>query len=151
MPTARRSQLAAPSKSRIDGDASRRNTSVDPASARATGSGRAMVRFLNASSPNTICAAVARTNPTAKATPERLGSGRPIIPITGSSARPNVGSAMKPTASEVTVMPSCAPDSMKLSRLCARTARPALRSPVEAASSSRARLAATNENSAATN
>jgi hypothetical protein len=45
-------------------------------------------------------------------TPKRLGSGRPIIPITGSSARPNVGWAMKPTASEVTVMPSCAPDSM---------------------------------------
>ena len=123
---------------------------MERASASATGSGRAMARFFGASSPMTIWVAVARTNATVSAMPGRALSETPSSPTTGSSAAPIVGWAMKPTTSEVTVMPSCAPDSMNES--CERTAsaRDARLSPRSPASTSRPRRAATKANSPAT-
>ncbi len=74
--------------------------------------------------------------------------GRPRS-AAGSISPAIAGSAMKPSTSVVTVMPSCAPDSMKLSRLCTSSARRDLRS-VSADSLNFERRAATNANSPAT-
>jgi hypothetical protein len=125
-------------------------SNVVGASRRATGSGSAIARFFGASSPKTIWAKVARTNATVRAMPKRADSGTPAAPSAGSSRSAITGSATNPSTSDVTVMPSCAPDSMKLSRPCTATARLARRSPSSAASTKRDRREATKENSAAT-
>ncbi len=52
----------------------------------------------------------------ANATPNAAESDSPRAVRPGSIKPAIAGSAMKPRTSVVTVMPSCAPDSMKLSR-----------------------------------
>ncbi len=126
------------------------NSHADGANARATGSGFAMARFLGASSPNTICAMVTNSNARAIAMPSEADSGMPAASSTGEKTDAIAGSAMKPSASEETVIPSWAPDSMKLSRLWTWIARLDRRSPDSACSTKRLRRAATNANSTAT-
>lgn len=123
---------------------------VDGASARATASGLAMARFFGASSPSTICAIVTSTSASASETPKVTDAGSPTASMTGSITAASAGSAMNPSTSVDTVMPSCAPDSMKLSRLWTSIARFDFRSPSSACSENRLRRAATNANSTAT-
>ena len=149
-PISRNSRFAAPSNSRMTGPATRRNTHIDGARARATGSGFAIAKFFGASSPNTICAMVANINASVIAIPNVADSGRPTATSAGSINEASAGSAMKPNASVVTVIPNCAPDSMKLRRLCMSIARFERRSPSSARSLKRLRRAATNANSTAT-
>lgn len=96
---------------------------VDVASAIATGSGRAMARFLGNSSPKIICRKIdksrASTVPAATLTPV----GTPIPPALRRARHPMSGSATNPTTRAVTVIPSCAPDSMKDVRWVTASAR----------------------------
>jgi hypothetical protein len=126
------------------------NTAAEPASAIAIGSGFAIARFLGPSSPSTIWTTVEISSPAVSAMLATAASGSRNGRSSGSSAAANTGSAMNPTTSVVTVIPSCAPDRTNESRRWTATARAALRSPSAASSSSRVRRAATNENSAAT-
>jgi MFS family permease len=82
--------------------------------------------------------------------PNGRSPGRRRRRASGSIADAMVGSAMNPTTSEVTVMPSCAPDSMKLRRLCTAMARFERRSPSLGLLDEPERRDATNENSTAT-
>jgi hypothetical protein len=90
---ARSSRFDAASKIRTRGPNSRRYQVVDQASRRATGSGRAMARFLGKSSPATICTAVANSSastvpiatPTAVGTPATPSSSPSPAPISGSA------------------------------------------------------------------
>ena len=80
-----------------------------------------MARFFGASSPNTICAIGGEDEGEGERDPERSGVGQAERRVSAGSINPAIaGSAMKPRTSVVTVMPSCAPDSMKLSRLMDR-------------------------------
>ena len=126
------------------------NSHIDEASDRATGSGLAIARFFGASSPKTICATVARISASVSEIPKVTDSGTPTAINAGSITEAIAGSAMKPTSSVVTVIPSCAPESMKLRRLCTSIARLERRSPSSTCSRSRLRRAATNANSTAT-
>ena len=117
MPNTFSNRLAEPSKRRMIGPATFMKSSVDPATARATGSGLAIARFFGANSPNTIWAIVASTKAMTIDTPNEAFAPTPNASSTGSIAPAIAGRAMKPSTSEVTVIPSCAPESMKLSRL----------------------------------
>ena len=87
MPTLCTSRLAALSNSRMIGPKTRRSTSVEPASVRATASGLAIARFLGPSSPSTIWITVESTKPVATASdaavprrqagPDSTGRARP--------------------------------------------------------------------------
>ena len=134
MPNTFRSRFADPSNSRMTGPATFMKSSVEPATARATGSGLAIARFFGASSPNTICAIVARTNAMTSETPNDALAPTPTASSTGSIAPAIAGRAMKPRTSDVTVMPSWAPDSMKLNRLWTASARIDFLSPSSAPS-----------------
>ncbi len=142
IPTLRSSLFAALSKTCTTGPTTFRYASVDGARAFASRSGTAMARFFGASSPSTICTTVASTKASTTETPPTAASGRPIPDRAGRSSADTDGSAMKPTTSPVTVMPSCAPDSMNDSRSSTLRARAALRSP---ASASRARVSRSAE------
>ena len=102
---------------------------VEGARARAIGSGLAIARFFGANSPKTIWPIVASTSAIASEIPNVADSGIPTASSSGSIAPAIAGSATKPSTKVVTVMPSCAPDSMKLSLLCTAMARVAFRSP----------------------
>ena len=112
---------------------------MDSASARATGSGRAMARFFGNSSPKTICTTVANSSAATVpiATPTPVGT--PTPPSSSPSPAPISGSATYPTIRPVTVMPSWAPDSMNEVRPVMARARRALASPAPARTRRRAR------------
>ena len=104
---------------------------------------------LGTSSPSTIVTKVASTRPRKIAVPEARSA--PTIGSTrGSSAAPSVGSAMNPMTSEVTVMPSWAPDRLKDRRPRAAVVARARRLPAAASTPTRSRSTATSANSTAT-
>jgi hypothetical protein len=96
-----------------------------------------MARFFGYSSAKTICTTVATTSVTAAAT-----ATVPAPPISSPTEPPIIGSANSPTSRPVTVMPSCAPESMKLVRRVTESARVAEASP--AADSARRRARSTD-------
>ena len=98
----------------------------------------------------TIWVAVAMTNARVSDTATVLPSGRPSAERGLRSRVASEGSAMKPTSSEVTVMPSCAPDSSVESFLRPAWSDCARLSPPAAARSTVGRSTVTKANSAAT-
>ena len=149
-PIHRSARFADRLRSTITGFVARVNPRWNPCTDRAVGSGLARARFLGTSSPNTIVTAVARISAAVTATPGAAVSGTPAAASGSSSSRATAGSARKPIARLVMVMPSCAPDSCVDSvRSADRTPRER-RSPPAAACSTTARPTVTKENSAAT-
>jgi hypothetical protein len=119
--------------------------------ARAVAIGLAMAMFLGTSSPKIIVS----VDPIARPRPTAIGrtrpSGTPAPSSVGEIRSAMAGSARKPMARLVTVIPTCAPESCVESvRRAARTPL-APESPWAAACSTRDRSTVTNENSAATN
>ena len=111
--------------------------------------GRAMASDFGTSSPTTIVATVASTSAMTMAVPDARSS-LTTRPTSGSIASAIVGSAMKPISSDVTVIPSCAPDRLNDRRRRAVEVARARRLPACASSSTRSRSTATNANSTAT-
>ena len=106
MPNARTIRLALPLLAAMSGRATVLNTRCGPATVRATAIGREIAQFLGMSSPTTICSTVATNRATAIDTTREAPSGSPDASVSGSSRREMLGSAMKPTTSVVTVIPS---------------------------------------------
>ena len=79
---------------------------MSPETCIETSSGLAIARFFGPSSPNTICATVDSTSPAPTATAVVVASDNPSGSSSGVNSALNTGAAMKPTASDVTVMPS---------------------------------------------
>ncbi len=150
MPSARTSRSALPFRKVISGRQTVEKARWGATTARATWSGREMAQFFGTSSPMTICSTVASTMPTATATPVAAEDGTPTARATGESRTESAGSASMPTTSEVTVMPSCAPESWKESCRSARPTFAAFRSPAAAARWTAPRSTVTKANSAAT-
>ena len=115
---------------------------MDRASARATGSGRAIARFFGNSSPNTICTTVANSSASTVPTATPNPAGTPTPPSSSPIPSPISGSAMYPTIKPVTVIPSCAPDNMNEVRVVMSSARRAPASPSAARAFSRDRSTA---------
>ena len=82
-----------------------------PATVRAVARGRAIARFLGTSSPTTIVTAVAISRPRASEIPDTAESGTPSAASGATRREAMAGSARKPMARFVTVIPSCAPES----------------------------------------
>ncbi len=120
------------------------------ATARATWSGREIAQFFGTSSPITIWTTVASSMPSTTETPREAPAERPTASNRGFSRVDSAGSASMPTTSEVTVMPSWAPESSKERWRRARETRRALASPVAVARSTAPRSTVTKANSAAT-
>ncbi len=109
-----------------------------------------MATVLGISSPSTIWNTVARAKAMAMDTPRTSrspsnGSSR------GSMSWARIGSARKPSTREVTVMPSCAPESWNDNLESSDRTSRARREPPSAKVAMRLRSAATSPNSAATN
>ncbi len=117
----------------------------------ATASGLEIAQFFGTSSPMTMRTTVEAATPTTVATVDTAPPGSPTASSGPRSSTARDGSASMPMTREVTVMPSCAPESWKVSRLAAFNALSAPRSPACAARSSSPRSMVVSENSAATN
>ena len=111
MPSRRTNALAEPLSRRIG----TRITAVNPRwkrwVARAVAIGLASARFLGTSSPKIIVAKVPTTRPIAAAIGAPQPSGTPALPSGPSMRSETAGSARKPIARLVTVMPTWAPES----------------------------------------
>ena len=119
--------------------------------ARAVSIGLAIAKFFGTSSPNTTVSAVLITRPRPMEIGRTQSSGTPREVSGPSTSWEMAGSARKPIARLVTVMPTCAPDSW-VERLRSATCTPAAaRSPPSTARSTLLRSTVTNANSAATN
>ncbi len=149
MPTRRTVQSAAPLRKEMSGPNIRPMSVMGGASAYATRRGRAMASDFGISSPITIDTRVASTSAMPIDTP-RVRCSETRSPTSGSMASATVGSAMNPTISDVTVMPSCAPDRWNDRRRSAALVARAPRLPAAASASTRARPTATSANSTAT-
>jgi hypothetical protein len=77
-----------------------------PTTARPTRNGSAIAQFFGTSSPKTIWKPVTTTKATANAVAVTAVSLRPVSPSGPRRIVASDGSAMKPTTSDVTVMPS---------------------------------------------
>lgn len=132
MPNARTVRSAEPFRKLISGRQACENAVCGATTERATWSGREIAQFFGTSSPITICTTVASSMPTITAMPRAAPSGRPRAVNTGFSRTESAGSASMPTTSEVTVMPSWAPESSKERCRRARETRPDLASPAAA-------------------
>ena len=123
---------------------------VERARARASGSGAAIARFLGYSSPKIICTIVATASASTVPMLMLTAAGTPTTPSSSPSVSPTIGSATKPTSRPVTVMPSCAPESMNEVRSVILRTRPAVASPASACAAMRLRSTDMYENSWAT-
>ena len=124
---------------------------MKPCVARAVSIGLAMARFFGTSSPKIIVSVGADRQPEADG--ERDGttsSGTPIASSGGEISSAIAGSARKPMARLVTVMPTWAPESCVESDRSAASTPMAPESPSAASCSTRDRSTVTNANSAAT-
>ena len=102
-------QLAAAFNSRMRGRASVLSSRTGGTKMMAVRAGRAIARFFGASSPKTICSAVARVSAIAAVTAPIDPGG--TQPSSGCSNGERAPSTTHPRISELTVMPSWAPDS----------------------------------------
>jgi hypothetical protein len=102
-----------------------------------------MARFFGASSPSTIWITVDRSNTRITDTGRLTARETPAVPSRSARPSPTKGSATYPTSSTVTVMPSCAPESMNDSRPVTTSARAAAWSPSSARRRSLPRSTAT--------
>ena len=123
---------------------------VDRASARESGSGAAIARFLGYSSPKIICTIVAAASASTVPMLTLSATGTPATPRISPSDSPIIGSATKPTSRPVTVMPSCAPESMNEVRSVTLRTCPAAASPALACAAMRLRSTDMYANSCAT-
>ena len=123
---------------------------MDRASHRATGSGLAIARFFGTSSPKSIWTTVENSSARIVPTPTPTACGTEARPRRSPIARPMSGSATYPTTRVVTVIPSCAPESMNDVRLVTPRTRSATGSPFSAAAPMRERSTAMKANSWAT-
>ena len=122
-----------------------------PATTLATASGREIAQFFGTSSPTTISTTVDDGDAQQRSPRWRPRRRRPTASSGPRSRAASDGSASMPITSEVTVMPSWAPESWKVSRRTAFRAPSAPRSPAAAARSRSPRSTVVRENSAATN
>ncbi len=150
-PKRRTSRLAVLFKCRISGAKVAVKPRCGPATILATASGREIAQFLGTSSPTTMSTTVDRATPSRVAVVDTAPGGRPTASRGPRRRAETDGSASMPITSEVTVMPSWAPDSWKVRRLAAFRALSAPRSPASTARSSSLRSTVVSENSAATN
>ena len=118
--------------------------------ARAVSIGRAMARFLGTSSPKIMVSAELTVRAIATATGWTSPSGRPAEVSGPSISSAMAGSARKPMARLVTVIPTCAPESWVERERNASWTPSALESPAAAARSTLPRSTVTKANSAAT-
>ena len=107
--------------------------------------------FFGTSSPNTICTPVASSNAAATAVTSATSASSPSTPSGPSSSVATDGSATKPIARLVTVIPSWAPDRYVDSRCRVPRTRPNRMLPSRARDSTRLRSTVTSAVSAATN
>ena len=150
MPSRRTIAFAEPLSSRIGRRITAVNIRWKPWVARAVSIGRAMARFLGTSSAKTIVTTELTVSPMATATGATAPSGTPRA-RRGPSMRSEIaGSARKPIARLVIVMPTWAPDSWVDSERSARWMPAAEASPSAAARATLVRSTVTKENSAAT-
>ncbi len=151
MPSERTIAFAEPFSNRIGQVLSVVNARMKPWVARAVSIGLAMARFFGTSSPKIMVNVepMARPSPTASGCTTPSGTPQPSR---GGEIRSEIaGSARKPMARLVTVMPTWAPESC-VERLRSAASTPfAPVSPSAAACSTRDRSTVTNANSAATN
>ena len=110
-PSRRTSALAEPLSSVIGPAIAAVKNRIGAWVARAVPSGRAIARFFGTSSPKTIVTRVASTMPSATAMPGTDDDGRPAEVRAGSMSEAMAGSARKPIARLVSVIPTWAPDS----------------------------------------
>ena len=151
MPRRRTIMLADPLSARIGPRVSAVNPRMNPWVVRAVCSGRAIAMFLGTISPKIMVSTVPSTRPRPSASGETTSSGTPAA-ISGPSMRSEIaGSARKPIARLVTVMPTWAPESWVDSDLRASCTPRAPSSPLAAARSTSVRSTVTKANSAATN
>ncbi len=150
MPRRRTSALAEPLSPPMIGLFTAVNPRMKPWVARAVPSGSAIARFLGTSSPKIIVSAVDRVSAMPIATGVTAPSGRPAASSGPSTSSAIAGSARKPMARLVTVMPTCAPESWVERDFRARCTPWAPVSPLEAAFSTALRSTVTRANSAAT-
>ena len=151
MPRRRTIALADPLSARMGPRVRAVKPRMKPWVLRAVWSGRAMAMFLGTISPKIIVTTVPRTRPSASASGVTTLSGTPAD-ANGSSMRSAIaGSARKPMARLVTVMPTWAPESCVDSERSASWTPRAPSSPEAAARSTLGRSTVTRENSAATN
>ena len=151
MPRRRTTALAAPLSTLIGQALAKVKARWNPCVARAVSIGRAMARFLGTSSPKMIVRNVLRTRPVASAVGRTPDSGTPAASRGPAISVAIAGSARKPIARLVTVMPTCAPESWVDSDRSAFWTPAACASPASAARSTAPRSTVTNANSAATN
>ena len=118
--------------------------------ARAVCIGLAIARFLGTSSAKTMVTTELTVSPIATAIGSTAPSGIPAERNGPEISREIAGSARKPIARLVTVMPTCAPDSWVDSDLSALSTPTADASPVFGRRATLDRSTVTNENSAAT-
>ena len=78
---------------------------------RAVPSGLVIAMFLGTSSPNTMDSRVATISASTIATTPDASLSKPTSSSSGAKYLPSTGSARKPDARVVSVMPSCAPES----------------------------------------
>ena len=104
---------------------------------------------LGTSSPSTMCTTVASTSATATDTPNGVSDPKSAS-IPGATIGASAGSIMKPSSSDDTVMPICAPERWNDRRATRRWTIRARRSPAPARSSTRVLSTVTRANSVAT-
>ena len=115
-------------------------------------SGPISARFFGTISPNTMCSTVTIPSPMPNPMVCSTASGISTIPCTACSmSRAIAGSVRRPTASEHSVIPNCAPPRVVSTSDCIRCAARAERFPVAAWPSTTARFAPMRPNSTATN
>jgi hypothetical protein len=107
--------------------------------------------FFGTSSPKTICTPVASSNATATAMTSATSASNPSAPSGPRNSAATDGSATKPIAKLVTVIPSWAPDRYVESRCRVPRTRPNRTLPFRARDSTRLRSTVTSAVSAATN
>ena len=150
MPSRRTIALADPLSRRIGSRMIAVNMRWKPWVARAVSIGRAIARFLGTSSANTMVTSELTVSPIATATGLTAPGGNPAASSGPSMSSAIAGSARKPIARLVIVMPTWAPESWVDSERRARWTPAAGASPAAAARATLLRSTVTNENSAAT-
>ncbi len=124
---------------------------LEGATRRATGSGEEIAQFFGTSSPMTMSTTVDTAVPRTSAREPAAEPGTPAARSGPASRAATDGSASMPITRLVRVMPSCAPESWKVSDRTAASAPGAPGTPRSTASSSAERSTVVRENSAATN
>ena len=150
IPSRRTIAFAEPLSSRIGTRMTAVNKRWNPWVARAVSIGRAIARFFGTSSAKTMVTTELTMSPMATASGRTAPSGTPTASRGPSISSAIAGSARKPIARLVMVMPTWAPESWVESDRRARCTPAAAASPSAAARATLVRSTVTKENSAAT-